>query len=78
MDVTSGRFFVSEMPPKALCQGIIILQGGAPSCPLEILLLRMQVLENLSSLNEIGKTALIPLRDWKLSQEQPGHGDQVL
>ena len=40
-DVTLGRFFVSKTP-GALCQTIVILQGGTPFCPLEILPLRMQ------------------------------------
>ena len=43
MDMTLGIFFVSETPSAVLCQAIIILQGGAPFHPLEILPLILQV-----------------------------------
>ena len=66
-DVTAGRFFVGEMPPAALCQAIIILEGGAPFHPLEVLMVGAEVQRDVPPLNKISKTPSIPLRDWKLS-----------
>ena len=60
MDVTAGRFFVAKMPPKALYQTIIVLRGGAPFCPLEVLTVRVWVQEDVLPLNKIGKMPLVP------------------
>ena len=38
MDVTVGRFLISETPPAALCHAIIILRGDGPFFPFEILM----------------------------------------
>ena len=76
-DVTVGRFFVGKMPPAALHQAIIVLKGGTPFHPFEILMVRAQVWGDVPFLNKTGKTPLIPLRDQEWSWEQPGHGIQV-
>ena len=75
MSVTAGRFFVGEILP-ALNQAIIVLGGGASFCPLDVLMVGMQVQVDVPPLNKIGKMPLIPFRQRKLSWEQTGHGDQ--
>ena len=77
LDVTVGRFSVGKMPPAALFQATIVLRGGAPFHPFEILTVRVQVQGDIPPLNKIGEMPSIPLRDWKLSWEQPSHGEQV-
>ena len=69
MDMTTGRFFVGEMPPTSLSQVIIALRGDTPFCSFEIFTARAQVQRDVLLLNKIGEMPLIPLEDWDLSSE---------
>ena len=69
MDVTAGRFFVGEMPLAAHCQAIIVLGGGTPFHPLEVLMVRVQVQGDVPPLKTIGGMPSIPLGNRKPSWE---------
>ena len=68
MDMTVDRLLDGEMPSAALCQANIVLGGGTPFHPLEVIMVGAQVWGDVPHLNKIHEmpSPPIPLGNRKL------------
>ena len=65
-DVAAVRLLVGEMSSTALYQAVTVISRSDPFCPLEVIMVRVQVQGNVPPLNKIGEMPFIPLRNRKV------------